>query len=72
MFHEQTLLVKLIYARDYYNASDFDNGDKCLQEVELDNLKTPSVISFLEEVKALREQSLNQRKPYARRLIQNS
>ena len=71
LFHEHALLVKLIYARDCYKMLNYENGDKYLQEVELDNNKTPNVITLLEEVRVIRDEYLNKRKPYTRSLTQN-
>ena len=52
---EQALLIKLIYARDYYIESNYEQGDKLLQEVEYSLNKTPKVISLLEEIKLNRD-----------------
>ena len=55
---EQILLVKLIYARDYYLEGETELGDKLLHEVELSFNITNRVINMLNEIKAKRNQRL--------------
>lgn len=45
------LLIKLIYARDYYIEGNYEAGDKLVYEVEISNNKTNQVLSFLNKVK---------------------
>lgn len=57
---EQFLLIKLIYARDYYIESNYDVGDKLIKEVEYSTNKTPKVINLLETIKRERDNYKNQ------------
>lgn len=49
---EQSLLIKLIYARDYYTEEMYLLGDILLKEVEKSNNKTLRVKKLLNEVRA--------------------
>ena len=51
---EQILLIKLIYARDYYIEGDYVSGDALIKEVERSFNSTATVICYLNEVKANR------------------
>jgi len=45
------LLVKLIYARDYYIEGDYINGDKLLLAVEKSKNKSKTVLKLLNEIR---------------------
>ena len=49
--YEQILLVKLIYARDYYTNSMYSQGDKLVSEVEKSKNKTDKVKKQLIEIR---------------------
>lgn len=53
---EQILLVKLIYARDYYLEGETELGDKLLHEVEISLNITNKVTNMLNELKTKRNQ----------------
>lgn len=53
---EQILLVKLIYARDYYLEGETELGDKLLHEVEISLNITKKVTNMLNELKTKRNQ----------------
>ena len=56
------MLIKLIYARDYYNEGDYENGDKFIKEVEKSFLITPKVEFFINLIKETRNNNQNIKK----------
>lgn len=48
---DRILLVKLIYARDYYTEENYVSGDRLLVEVERSRHKTNRVIKMLNEIR---------------------
>lgn len=51
LMQEQVLLIKLVYARDYYTSEMYLEGDTLIKEVERSQNKTTRVIKFLNEVR---------------------
>lgn len=51
IMQEQVLLIKLIYARDFYYQEMYLQGDMLLKEVEKSKEKTTRVIKFLNEIR---------------------
>jgi len=48
---EVVLLIKLIYARDYYGVSKYADGDKLIDEVMKSSFVTPRVLYFINYLK---------------------
>lgn len=71
LFAEQALLVKLVYARNFYEQSDYDTGDKYLKEVEQSNFQTDITILLLEKTKIFKNESLKEN-VYTRCLSKNN
>ena len=69
--HEQTLLIKLIYARDYYIESNHILGDILIAEVEADSRKTIAVTALLEEIKVNRDNYKKELSQHKRKLSQD-
>ena len=55
LLQKYALLVKLVYARDYYMDGDYVSGDKILLDVSLYNINDEDVIRLLDEVKNIRD-----------------
>lgn len=68
---EQILLIKLIYARDYYLAGEVELGDKLLQEVETSFNITDKITNILNELKTKRNEIIliqeDTTNPYSRK-----
>lgn len=71
LMHEQTLLIKLIYARDYYIESNHILGDILIAEVEADSRKTIAVTALLEEIKVNRDNYKKELSQHKRKLSQD-
>lgn len=65
------LLIKLIYARDYYIEGNFTLGDILVHEVEKVVAKPAIVLDFLDKVK-LYKANYKPKTSYSRKLIQNN
>lgn len=68
LLSETILIVKLIYARDYYIEENYENGDKLLQEVELSLNITERVKNLLIQIKNNRNNYKNQKTKHTRKL----
>lgn len=55
LLQRYSLLVRLVYARDYYIEGDYPNGDKMILEVERYSCRDADIIRFLNEVKNNRD-----------------
>lgn len=66
---EQVLLIKLIYARDYYIEEMYLIGDKLLKEVEKNKNKTSKVVALLKEIRKNRNFYKNRKEVLARKRI---
>lgn len=66
---EQILLIKLIYARNYYIEEMYLLGDCLLKEVEGSKNKTSKVIKLLNEIRTNKKFYKNRRETYAKRKI---
>ena len=64
---EQILLIKLIYARDYYIESNYVMGDLLVKEVSASNHLTPKIMAYLSEVKQNRNEYKNKLNIYIRK-----
>ena len=64
---EQILIIKLLYARNYYIEEMYLLGDVLLKEVELSKNKTPRVIKLLNEIKNNKKFYKNRRETYTKR-----
>ena len=71
IFPEQLLLIKLVYARDYYIESNYELGDKLLKEVELSFNVTPKVIKILQKIKQERDNYKKQYNPHKKTLTKD-
>lgn len=66
---EQVLLIKLIYAKDYYIEGNFDAGDQIIKEVELSFNISTKVIYYLNKVKKNRNNYQKETATNTRKLI---
>lgn len=67
---EQVHLIKLIYARDYYIESNYEEGDKLIKEVENSLIKSEKVIQLLSMIKSNRDNYRTQLNSHTRSLTQ--
>jgi len=70
LLKKYVLLVKLVYARDYYIEGDYTNGDMLVRDVEKHFNMDDSVLEFLNEIKVNRNNYRKQNEVYVRKLKQ--
>ena len=68
---EQILLIKLIYARDYYSEEDYSQGDNLVKEVANNKNNSLVVVSLLTEVRRNRNSYKNLIDIKRKKLIEN-
>jgi len=68
---EQVLLIKLIYARDYYIESNYDMGDKLLNEVLQSISVTPKILKIIQVIRENRDKYKNQLQTHSKKLQNN-
>ena len=68
---EQILLIKLIYARDYYSEEDYSSGDNLVKEVADTKSNSLVVVSLLTEVRRNRNSYKNLIDIKRKKLIEN-
>lgn len=68
---EQILLIKLIYARDYYSEEDYSQGDNLVKEVANNKNNSLVVVSLLTEVRRNRNSYKNITNNKRKKLTQN-
>lgn len=67
---ETVLLIKLVYARDYYTEENYTTGDKLVSEVEYSFHLTDKISQLLNQIKTNRDSYHKQLKPHTKRLIE--
>ena len=58
---EETELIKLVYAREFFSKGEIKLGEKFLKAVEQNENKTPRVVAALEEVKRSKRMYINKK-----------